>query len=308
MKIRVPPANLSLLSFLLILLTLARAWGQDMEPRLYSNAPAEMNFFIASYSYSSGGLSTNPDDVLQNAELTVHSPTFAYSRILDVWGKSGKFDVILPGAQLSGSTDVSGMQATRNISGLADPAFRLAVNLIGAPALTLQEFQSYQQDLIIGVSMFVSVPFGQYDTTRLVNLGTNRWTFRPEIGVSKAIGSLTLELAQNVNFFTTNRNFFGGNQLDQDPVYSTRANLVYNFGGGVTAVLQAVYFAGGRTTLNGLRQDDFIQTSRVGGTLSFDVDHYNSVKLFASRGLTIRTGTDFTTIGAAWQHRWGAGL
>ena len=61
------------------------------------------------------------------------------------------------------------------------------------------------------------VPLGQYDSTRLVILGTNRWTFRSEIDVSKAIESLTLELAQNVNFFTTNRNFFGGNQLDRDP-------------------------------------------------------------------------------------------
>jgi hypothetical protein len=149
---------------------------------------------------------------------------------------------------------------------------------------------------------------GQYDPSKLVNLRTNRWTFRPEIGASKAIGPVTLEFAQSVNFFTTNQDFFGNQRLAQNPVYSTRANFIYNLGGGVTAILQAIYFTGGCTALNGLRQEDLIQTSRVGATLTLDIDRYNSVKLFASKGLTIHIGTDFSIVGAAWQYRWGAGL
>src|SRR5262252_7520935 len=118
----------------------------------------------------------------------------AYARALDVWGRSGKVDVVLPYAWLSGSADVAGQPRARDVSGLADPRLRFSVNLYGAPALALPEFARYKQDLIIGASVQVSVPLGQYDPDKLVNIGTNRWFVKPEIGISKALGPLTLEL------------------------------------------------------------------------------------------------------------------
>jgi hypothetical protein len=117
---------------LLTLLIVGSARGQEMEPRLYSNAPVGMNLLLASLAYSAGGLSTDPDDLLQNAKLKIETPVFAYARILDIWGMSGKFDVVVP---MSGSADANGMEVTRKISGLIDPAFRFSVNFIGAPAL-----------------------------------------------------------------------------------------------------------------------------------------------------------------------------
>ena len=112
-----------------------------------------LNFLIAGYAYSQGGLSTDPALPIQDAELRIHGAVLAYVRSLDVWGNAGKFDVIVPYAELSGTALVAGAPLSRDVSGLGDPRFRFSVLLYGAPALSLKEFADYQQDLIIGTSL-----------------------------------------------------------------------------------------------------------------------------------------------------------
>jgi hypothetical protein len=119
---------------------------------------------------------------------------------------------------------------------LADPAFRLSVNFYGAPALSLKEFSSYEQDLIVGGSLQVSVPAGQYDNTRLINIGSNRWYFKPEIGFSKALGLWTLEAQAAVTLFTTNDDFFNGNRRAQKPLYSLQGHAIYSFPYGILGI------------------------------------------------------------------------
>jgi hypothetical protein len=282
--------------------------AQQLEPRAYSNAPVGMNFLIAGDAYSTGGLSTNPALRLSNARLRVHTPILAYAHAFDAWGKSAKFDAILPAGCISGSADQDGVALARDVCGLVDPAFRLSVNFYGAPALSLDALAAWRQDLVAGASLQVIAPLGQYDPARLVNLGTNRWTFRPEIGLSQAFGSLTLEFALGASVYTTNRDFYGGKVLEQDPMYSAQAHAIYQFRGGAWVALNGTYYAGGRTTLNGVRGNDLQKASRLGVTLALPVDRRNSVKLTASSGVSVRTGTDFDTLGVAWQYRWGGGL
>ena len=238
----------------------------------------------------------------------MRTPVVAYARSFNAWGKSAKFDAIVPGGCLEGSAEVNGALQTRDVCGLVDPAFRVAVNFYGAPALTLKEFKDYRQDVIVGASLQVMPPWGQYDPTRLVNLGTNRWRFRPEIGISKTFGALSVELALDTSIFTTNHDFFGGRVREQDPMYSAQVHVVYQFANGVWAAVTATQYRGGETTLNGVAQDDRQSASRLGATLAIPVDRQNSIKLYASSGLSIRTGTDFDTVGVAWQYRWGGGL
>jgi|GEM_PF-1742976 len=155
---------------------LAVAQAQDLEPRAYANTPIGLNFLIVGYSYSQGSLSTDPSIPLRNAKLQTNSSVFAYARSLDVFGLSGKFDVILPTSWLSGSALFAGQSVDRTTSGFGDPKFRFSVNLYGAPALTLDEFKDYQQDIIIGASVQVTAPGGEYTPTKLVNIGSNRWS------------------------------------------------------------------------------------------------------------------------------------
>ena len=281
--------------------------AQSIEPRSYSNAPVGVNFLIGGYAYTRGGVSFDTLPIT-DPKLTTSSAVVGYARALDLWGSSGKFDVIVPYTWLSGSAIYQGDPVRRDVDGFADPLLRVSVNFFGAPALKLPEFRSYRQDLVVGASLQVSVPAGQYDETKLINLGTNRWFFKPEIGVSKALGPWTLEAKTAVTLFTTNNDFFNGNKRSQDPLYSLQAHAIYNFSSGVWGSVDATYFAGGRTTLNGVLQVDRQQNWRMGATLAFPVGLYNSIKLYASKGVSARTGNSFDLLGIAWQYRWGGGL
>ena len=287
---------------------LSTACAQDIEPRAYSNAPVGVNFLIAGFAYTQGGLAFDHALPVKNPQLETYNAVLAYARVLDLWGKSGKVDAIVPYTWLEGSADLDGQTVEREIDGLADAKFRLSINLYGAPALTLKEFTKYKQDLIIGTSLQVSVPLGHYDSSRLVNIGTNRWSFKPEVGVSKAVGSWTLEVAAAATLYTDNKDFFGGNTRSQDPLYSLQGHAIYSFPFGIWASLDATYFTGGRTTLNGERNADLQRNWRMGGTLAFPVNAHNSIKFYASSGVSSRTGNDYDLIGIAWQYRWGGGF
>ena len=284
------------------------AGAQDIEPRAYSNAPVGVNFLIAGYAYTRGGVSFDTSLPLSNPELTTSSAVVAYARVLDLLGKSAKFDVIAPLTSLSGSADFDGNPLRRDISGLADPKFRLSVNFFGAPALSLKEFAGFEQDLIVGASLQVSAPVGQYDESRMVNLGTNRWSFKPELGVSKALGRWTLEGAAAVTLYTDNEDFYQGKTRSQDPLYSLQGHAIYGFRSGVWGALDGTYFAGGRTTLDDTLSNDLQQNWRVGATLAFPLDARNSLKVYGSTGVSARTGNSYDLFGMAWQYRWGGGL
>jgi hypothetical protein len=286
----------------------AVAYAQDLEPRAYVNTPVGLNFLLAGYGYAAGGVATDPVLPLQNAHFQVHSTILAYARSLDVWGRSGKVDVVLPYAWLSGTADVTGQPREREVSGLADPRLRFSVNLYGAPALTLQEFARYRQDLIIGTSLQVSVPLGQYDPDKLVNIGTNRWSVKPELGISKAVGPLTLELATGVTLYTDNHDFFGGKTRAQAPIYSVQGHVSYSVGAGIWVALDGTYYTGGRTTVDGVEGNDLQKNSRLGATVALPVHRHLSVKLYGSTGVSTRTGSDFTAGGLFFQYRWGGGL
>ena len=286
----------------------AESRAQEIEPRSYSNAPVGVNFAIAGVVYTRGSLEFPSASFLTDAKLTTQSAVLAYARAFDFLGNSAKVDVIVPYMSLSGNALFNGTPVERDVDGLVDPRFRISVNFFGAPALSLADFRNYRQDLIVGASLQVSAPWGQYDPARLVNIGANRWSFKPELGVAKTLGTWTLEGKLAATFFTANTDFFGGSRREQDPIYSVQGNVIYGFANGIWASLDATYYAGGRTTLNGVRGIDLQQNTRVGATLALPIDPRNSIKLYASSGVHARTNNNFDLIGIAWQRRWGGGL
>ena len=285
---------------------IANASAQDAEPRLYSNTPIGLNFLIAGYVYSQGKLAFDPSLAIADAQFHTHSGAVAYVRSFELLGQSGKFDVIVPYSRFSAQGIVTGQSREREISGLGDPRFRISMNLFGAPALTVKEFADYKQDLIVGVSLQVSAPLGQYDDTKLLNLGNNRWSFRPELGISKAWGPWTVEIVPSVTVFTDNPDF-NGKTFAQAPLYMVRGHVIHNFASGAWISLDGLYFTGLRTTVNGVKGDNEQSQVRAGMTVALPIDRQNSVKLNASTGLYTRTGSEFSIFGVAWQYRWGDG-
>ena len=286
----------------------AIAHAQDLEPRAYTNTPVGMNFLLIGYQYSEGALLFDPALPITDADAKVNMGLLAYVRTMDVAGKSAKAGVLLPYADLSADGYLDGDYRTRETDGLVDPAFYFTINLFGAPTLSLEEFKDYQQDTIIGLTFKLTAPLGVYDKDKLLNIGTNRWSFKPEFGISKAIGRWTLDAAAAAIFYTDNDQFDNGKTRQQDPIYSLQGHVIYSFKNHIWAAVSATYYTGGRTTIDGTTRDDLQQNWRTGFTVAIPVNRNHSIKLFGNSGVSTRTGTDYDSLGIAWQYRWGAGF
>jgi hypothetical protein len=282
--------------------------AQTMEPLSYTNSPIGLNFLIAGYTHQSGSVLADPSLPIKNVKATVDGAFLAYSHVLDCWGQSGSLALVVPYAWLSASGDVLEQNRSVGRTGLSDLSLRLSINLYGAPALSLKQFSSYHQDTIIGVSLRETAPSGQYFPSKLVNIGTNRWSFAPEVGASKRLGRWTFEAATGATFFTDDGRFFGNNVRREDPMFSAQGHVIYNFNPKLWVALDGTYYTGGRTSLNGSLDNDLQRNSRWGATFAYSLARHNSIKLYFSSGVAARTGTDFRISGIAWQYRWGAGL
>lgn len=282
--------------------------AQSLEPRAYSNAPVGLNFVFAGFQNSTGALIFDTSLPITDANADVDMGLIGYVRTLDVAGNLAKFGVILPYASISARGFLDGNLRTRDTTGLADPTFYFSYNFYGAPALSIKEFRSFQPGTVSGFTVKLKAPLGEYEPDKLINISTNRWTIEPGIGISKPVGNWTLETSAAVAFFTDNDNFFNGQTRQQDNLYSAQFHVTYSFPRNIWAAVSATYFTGGRTTIDGIENNDRQENWRTGFTLAIPVNLYHSIKLYGSNGVSQRTGNSFDTLGLVWQYRWGAGL
>jgi hypothetical protein len=225
-----------------------------------------------------------------------------------VAGQSGKISLVLPYAQLSGSGKLGSQTINATSEGLSDPLIKASVNLYGAPALTLDQFKDYQQDLIIGASLAASIPWGQYNNEQMINVGANRWFIQPGLGASQAIGPWRFELAGAATIYTSNTSFLGGNTLSQNPIYSTQSHVIYYFPSTAWLSADATYYVGGQTYLNNKPVSGSQENWRFGATFSYPINKQNSIKIYGSTGTYSRTNNSYDLLGISWQYRWGGGI
>jgi hypothetical protein len=188
--------------------------------------------------------------------------------------------------------------------GFADPQLRVAVDLYGAPAMTAREFATYRPQTIVGVSLNVVPPLGVYNDTRLINIGANRWGFQPELGISHFYGPWTFEMDVGGWLFTDNTNFNRGKVRSQDPIGAMQLHAIYAFRPRLWLAVDANYYTGGRTTINGTQNYDLQQNSRIGITLSIPLTGLQSMRFAFSHGARTRVGGDFDTFGISYQYVW----
>ncbi len=294
--------------------------AQDLEPRAYSNSPTGLTFAIGSYTYSKGTILPDPALPIDNTSVEAHSAVLALATTLNVVGKSAKLDMIVPYSSLAGEADMAvptptptGQIATVNVhreryvTDFGDPFFRFSINFYGAPALTMDEFKSYKQDIIIGASLRASAPLGHYDEDKLLNVGSNRWSFKPELGISKAFGPVTVEVAPGVTFYTDNGDFLNGHTREQAPLFAVQANASYSIAPLCWLAINGSYFVGGRSTVDGVKNDDELEGGRIGATLALPLNRRCSLKIYVQRGFNANRETDLDAVGIALQYRFGGG-
>jgi hypothetical protein len=285
---------------------LSEAGAQELEPGVYQNAPVGLNVLFAGYGYSQGNVLFDAALPIAGADATVHTMPFAYLRTLSMFGRAAKVDVQAPVSWARFEGLVSGQFQTRSPRGLSDPRVRLSVNMVGSPAVDLPGFVRYRQRTILGASLQVAMPLGQYDRTRFINLGANRWSFRPEVALSHARGRWILEAAVGTWLFTDNDDYPGDTTLSQRPLYFVKGNAIITFRRGLWASFSYGHAEGGQTELNGEIRNDLQKNDRVGATLSLPIARSNAIKVVFTTGLATRLGADFNTIGIGYQYSWAS--
>lgn len=280
------------------------AAAQELEPGSYWPIPTGINIVTVASSVSWGDVTFDPALPVDEATATISTTALAFTRALSLAGRSANVGVAVPivGGQLSGLYLDQPTEVDR--FGLADPRFRLAINLYGAPAMTPREFQAYRQRLIVGVSLSVVPPLGQYDDTRLINLGNHRWSFKPEVGLSRAYGKWVTELMAGAWLFTDNHDFAAGRTREQAPIGFVQVHLTYRFTPGMWLSGNANFYTGGRTTIDGRQNLDLQRNSRIGTTFSRALTRRHSIRASISRGAYTTIGADFTAVGVAYNYAW----
>lgn len=283
----------------------SRAGAQDLEPRSYSPVPVGLNFVVAAYSYSSGSVIFDPSLPVSDVKAYMNGVVLGYGRTLGVVGRQAQVVATVPYAfgDVSGNVFEERHSITR--SGLADVRVRFSINLYGNPAQTPQEFAARHRSPYVGTSLTVSAPTGQYHGDKLVNLGTNRWAFRPDLGVGVPWKRFDLEAQAGAWLFTENPDFYpGGLSREQDPLLTMRGHVSYTFRPSLWVAVDGTWYGGGAASVEGGPKSTKLDNSRYGATLSYPLSKSQSLKVAYSRGAIVRASSNFSTISASWQLRW----
>jgi hypothetical protein len=239
-------------------------------------------------------------------KATLHSVTIGLGRTFSLSGRQALVTAALP--YVWGDISGSVFEQSRSIrrSGLADLRLRLAVNLYGNPARTPEEFaRRRKRSFIVGTSLSVIAPSGQYDPAKLINLGTNRFAIKPEVGVSYPLKKLDLDAYYGVWLYTRNVAFFPGNRArKQDPVSAIQGHVSYTMRPRLWVSADFTWYNGGQVTTDGAPASIGANNSRGGVTLSVPLPASQSLKFAYSTGLIARSGTDFNTLAIIWQLAW----
>lgn len=276
-----------------------------MEPKAYSASPIGANFLVGSFTHSTGAIVFDPTLPVSDVSATVNGYAVAVGHSFPLFGDLALLTFALPYATADVSGKIQEQAASTSRSGLADSQLRFSINLIGNPAMAPREFARAPRKPIVGASLTVRAPTGQYYDTKLINIGNNRWAFKPEVGISIPIRRLDADLYGGVWLFTANDDYYpGGLHRTQDPVVTLQAHVSYTLKPRLWVAFDSTWYSGGSSQVEGGHPSTSQNNSRAGVTLSMPVGRRYSLKLAYGSGVIVRTGTNFTTYAVAWQALW----
>lgn len=305
--------NLRTAALLLVLCVealLCRAQG--LSPRAYVVPPLHSNAVILTYSLQDGDVVFDPSIPIQDAHGRIGNELLTYYHTLGFFGRSANASITQPYGVGHFQGKLLGTEQKLYRSGLGGLLGRFSVNLYGAPAMPLKEYAKWKQKLLVGASLLVSTPTGQYDPSRLINIGNNRWAFRPEIGLSRRWGNWMLDAYVGGWFFTANDDYFSRapgthppNRQTQEPMGATELHLSYTIKPRFWVSIDGNYWHGGETSLNGKVTPTTLQAnSRMGTTASLPLTGRQSLKISYSGGTYTSFGGNFQNLQVGWQYSW----
>ena len=281
--------------------------GQDLAPRAYTITPVHSNAVTLSWAFFDGGLSLS-GSIPVITTGTYNVPVFSYYHSLSFFGRSANVTASLPYGVGNFEAAALGRQRSAYRSGLLDLGVRFSVNLKGGPAMHVEQFSKWKQKTILGASIRVIAPTGQYSPTQVVNWGINSWAFKPEFGYSHRWVNWVLDGYGGAWFYTTNSaafNFPRPAPQTEEPIGSFEGHLSRDFGPGTWVSLDGNFWWGGVTSLNGIPNPETRQTSsRAGVTAAYRFSKHQSIKVSYSGGTYVRYGGNWQNVSVAWQYSW----
>lgn len=294
-----------LLPALLFAFNLSSLYAQDIEPRRWTPMPLGTHVVGLGYVYQSGDIYFDPLLQAQDVTLDMHAFAGVYVQPIKLGNKLGRIDVLLPYVSARWDGLLSGEPTVKKRYGLADPRIRFSVNLVGPNAMNAKEMLEYYKEhpvnTMVGVSLAVTFPFGLYDETRLLNVGQNRFVFRPQVGLVHNWSLWSYELTGSVFIFTDNKEFFNNQLKEQKPVFALQSHLIKRFKNKMWASVSIAYGLGGESIVQGSGLNDEHQDLLYSLSVGSPITRTQAVKLVYMRWETQRSvGSATNSLGVSW--------
>ena len=229
-----------------------RSGAQFSDPRTYDNAPVGINQVELSYAYVHGNASIDTSLVVTGARFDLNQGTIDYTHYFGALHRLMWAEAAVPLAALAGS--IAGTNIEGSATGAGDSSYGLGILLKGGPGLRVSEFETYKPRTVLGVSLTVTAPSGVYRSNKILNLGSDRWSFKPEIALSHPFGpgqKWEIDAYANAFFYTDND---GREILGQQPLPGLEGHLSYSFSTAFGLLLIPVtHFAGRRFSTASLK-------------------------------------------------------
>jgi hypothetical protein len=293
----------------LLLFCVAPCQSEELEPRRWAHLPINTNFAGSGFAHTDADISFDPVLKIENGQVDMHTWVAKYIRSFALFEKTARVGVVQAYQQGRWTGLLDGVPKRVKRSGWSDTFVRFAINLYGAPPLQGKEYAHYRAaqkvETIIGAGLSVQLPTGDYMDDKLINLGSNRFTFRPQFGAVHTRGKWSLETTGTIAIYTDNKDFFNGKKLEQDPLYTLHTHLIYTFRPGVWASASGGYDYGGRSTVDGAEKDDRKQNLAWAFSFGFPVHRQLGVKMaYVGTRTQESTGIDSDTFAVGVSAFW----
>lgn len=276
--------------------------GQELEPRSYAALPTNLNAIAVLAGVSNGNVLLDASLPIQNSKITAYSFGLGYLHTFDLAGKLARIVVSEPFVNINGNAQINGVDKSAVRSGFGDTRIRFGINLIGSPPLDKKQFSKYSEETVVGISLITSIPTGLYYPSKLINAGSNRWGFKPEVGISKKISRIYLEAYAGAWFYTHNNEYLGNHTLSQKPIRSLQAHACYYFKNRMWISIDGNWFAGGKTLIDNTPSGNDFDNWRAGAAWSVPVAKGQSLQLQFNKGAFTNRGYNYSAVSLAYQY------
>jgi hypothetical protein len=279
--------------------------AQFTDPRTYSNSPVGLNQLSLGYGFARANSSIDTSLVIAGGRLDLNAGILDYTRGVSFFHRYAWLEASVPVVGLSGA--VTGTIVQGSVTGTGDSSYVFGTLLKGAPALTPQEFSAYEPTTTVGMSVTVTAPTGLYHADKVLNLGSDRWSFKPEVAVTHPFGKKRdweVDGYANAYFFTDNSNYHGRQILRQDALTGLEGHLSYSFTSNVWASLDTRYAFRGDTQVDGVDQHNSQQSATLGSELSVSLSSRNSLLFLFARTVLSRNAPASTGFTVKYIYTW----